>query len=187
MMDKIRLQFKSVSEIVGSEEMCLMVLTDMEEQRQITLFCDHDMAVQIELRVKKVPITEIMLPEVLQSLLTAAHCADMMLYFSNIIDGQYKVGLYNAFTPEPIPIRASDAVLLSIVGDIPIFIDPNLMSRQSMRYFPNTNGISLPINTMTNEMISEALQKAIEEENYEIASHLRDEQRRRNNHSQDQA
>ena len=61
------------------------------------------------------------------------------------------------------------------------------MARQSMRYFPNTNGISLPINTMTNEMISEALQKAIEEENYEIASHLRDEQRRRNNHSQDQA
>ena len=46
-MEKVRLQFKSVSEIVGSEEMCLLILTDMEEQRQLTLFCDHAMAVQI--------------------------------------------------------------------------------------------------------------------------------------------
>ncbi len=180
-MEKVRLQFKSVSEIVGSEEMCLLILTDMEEQRQLTLFCDHAMAVQIELRVKKIPITEIMLPEVLTTLLGAIKCSDMMLFISNLIDGQYKVGLYHPFSQEPIPIRASDAVLLSLVSDIPLYIDRILMARQSMRYYPNTNGISLPINTMTNEMISQALQKAIDEENYEIASHLRDEQRRRNN------
>lgn len=179
-MEKVRLQFKSVSEIVGSEEMCLLILTDMEEQRQLTLFCDHAMAIQIELRVKKVPITEIMLPEVFATLLGAAHCTDMMLYISNIIDGQYKVGLYHSFSQEPIPIRASDAVLLSIASGIPLYIDRFLMSQQSMKYYPNTNGISLPINTMSNEMISKALERAIEEENYEIASHLRDEQRRRN-------
>lgn len=180
-MEKVRLQFKSVSEIVGSEEMCLLILTDMEEQRQLTLFCDHAMAVQIELRVKIVPITEIMLPEVFSNLLGAANCTDMMLYISNIIDGQYKVGLYHPFSQEPIPIRASDAVLLSIASGIPLYIDRFLMAQQSMKYYPNTNGISLPINTMSNEMISKALERAIEEENYEIASHLRDEQRRRNN------
>ena len=179
-MEKIRLQFKSVSEVVGAEDMCLLVLTDMEEQRQLTLFCEHAMAVQIELRVKNVPITEIMLPEVLTALLGVNCCSEMMLYISNIVDGQYKVALHHPFSSDPIPIRASDAVLLSVVSDIPIFIDPWLMARQSMKYFPNTNGVSLPINTMTNEMLSKALEKAIAEENYEIASYLRDEQRRRN-------
>ncbi len=178
-MEKVRLQFKFVSEVVGSEDMCLLVLTDMEERRQLTLFCEHTMAVQIELRVRKVPITEIMLPEVFTSLLGSDRCSKMTLYISNIIDGQYKVTLHDPFS-EPIPIRASDAVLLSVVSGIPIYIDPLLMTRQSMRYYPNTNGVSLPINTMTDDMLSKALEKAIQEENYEIASHLRDEQRRRN-------
>ena len=40
--------------------------------------------------------------------------------------------------------------------------------------------MALPVNTITDDMLKSALEKAIQEENYELASHLRDEMKRRN-------
>ena len=77
-------------------------------------------------------------------------------------------------------IRASDAVLLSLVGDIPLYIESGLMLRQSVPYNENSRGVSLPVNTISDEMLQAALDKAIADENYELASHLRDEKKRRN-------
>jgi protein-arginine kinase activator protein McsA len=39
--------------------------------------------------------------------------------------------------------------------------------------------MQMPINGISEEMLEEALKKAIENENYEMASHLRDELNRR--------
>jgi protein-arginine kinase activator protein McsA len=52
------------------------------------------------------------------------------------------------------------------------------MEKQYVR--PKGNGlISVPLNTLTIEMLQEALDKAIKDEDYELASHLRDEIKRR--------
>ena len=56
-MQKERLIFKGVSEIVGTEDLGLLILTDEAKERQITIVCDKTMAVQLELRFKKIPIT----------------------------------------------------------------------------------------------------------------------------------
>lgn len=53
------------------------------------------------------------------------------------------------------------------------------MARQSVRFSENSNAISMPVNTLSTEMLDKALQKAVEDENYELASHLRDEKKRR--------
>ena len=37
----------------------------------------------------------------------------------------------------------------------------------------------LPVNSISNEMLRSALDKAVKDEDYELASHLRDEMRRR--------
>ena len=47
-------------------------------------------------------------------------------------------------------------------------------------YNENSRGVSLPVNTISDEMLQSALDKAIADENYELASHLRDEKKRRN-------
>lgn len=52
-MTKERLIFKGVSEIVGTEDLGLLILTDEAKERQITVVCDKAMAVQLELRIKK--------------------------------------------------------------------------------------------------------------------------------------
>lgn len=178
-MPKIRLVFKGVSEIVGSDDLGVLVLTDEHEQRQITVVCDKVMAVQAELRVHSLPITQIMLPEVLCKIIGNQTDVHLEIMISGIDNGQYRVLLYNTDTLEPLLIRASDAVLLSMAGNIPMYIDRELMTRQSVPYRENSRGVSLPVNTISDEMLQAALEKAIEDENYELASQLRDEQLRR--------
>ena len=176
---KERLIFKGVSEIVGTEDLGLLILTDEAKERQITIVCDKAMAVQLELRIKKIPITRIMLPEVLCRMLKNNGGLDYELLIDNIIDGQYRTILYDKETMDPLLIRASDAVLLSIVANIPLYIEAGLMRRQSVMYNENAKGVSLPVNTISDEMLQAALDKAIADENYELASHLRDEKKRR--------
>ena len=182
-MTKERLIFKGVSEIVGTEDLGLLILTDEVKERQITVVCDKAMAVQLELRIKKIPITRIMLPEVLCNILKSNVGLNFELLIDNIIDGQYRTLLYDKDTMESRLIRASDAVLLSIVASIPLYIETGLMKRQSVMYNENAKGVSLPVNTISDEMLQSALDKAIADENYELASHLRDEKKRRNKKS----
>lgn len=179
-MLKERLIFKGVSEIVGTEDLCLLLLTDEAKKRQITIVCDKAMAVQLELRAKRIPITRIMLPEVLCNLLKNCSDANFELLIDDIIDGQYRAILYDDKTMAPTLIRASDAVLLSVVGGIPLYMESELMRRQSVTYNEHSRGVSLPVNTISDEMLQVALDKAIADENYELASHLRDEKKRRN-------
>lgn len=183
-MNKERLIFKGVSEIVGTEDLGLLILTDEAKVRQITIVCDKAMAVQLELRVKKVPITKIMLPEVLCGLLRSNTDMNFEIIIDDIVDGQYRTILYDKATLEPMVVRASDAVLLSLVGNIPLYIETGLMRRQSVMYRENSKGVSLPVNTISDKMLQAALDKAIADENYELASHLRDEKKRRNKQSE---
>ncbi len=173
----IRLIFKGISEIMGSDEIALLILTDEKQERQISIVCDKYMAYQIELRMKFHPISEDLLPEVLYKMLITRKPI-LEIHISGIDDGQYRVYLCNRYIP-PIPIRASDAVLLSLIGNVDIRIKENLMQKQSVPYEANARGVSLPVNTISDDMLQKALEKAIEQEDYELASHLRDEKKRR--------
>ena len=93
-MAKERLVFTGVSEIVWTEDLGLLILTDEAKERQITIVCDKAMAVQLELRVKKVPITRIMLPEVLCRILKNNSNFDYEIVIDDIVDGQYRTLLY---------------------------------------------------------------------------------------------
>ena len=53
------------------------------------------------------------------------------------------------------------------------------MSKQCAPYVKEAQGVAIPVNTISTDMLKDALAKAIEEEKYELASHLRDELRRR--------
>lgn len=179
-MNKVRLIFKSVTEIVGSDNVGLLILVDEQQQRQLTIPCDRNMLYQFSLRVQKVPITNRMLLEVLWQVIRSQTTMRFEILINDLIEGQYRAVLYNVETLEPILIRISDAMLLAYVSDIPIYIDEKLMKKQSVKYVHNAQGMSIPVNTLTDEMLKKALNKAIEDEHYELASLLRDEMKRRN-------
>lgn len=180
-MKKEKLIFKGVSEIVGTEDLGLLILTDTSSERQISIVCDKAMAVQIELRMKNTPITDIMLPEVLCKSMKIEMNMKIELLIDGLVNGQYRTFICNNETEEKFLIRASDAVLLSLVGNIPLYIEENLMRRQAVIYREKSKGVSLPVNTISDDMLQTALEKAIAEENYELASRLRDEKKMRSN------
>ena len=49
------------------------------------------------------------------------------------------------------------------------------MMRQSVRYSANANGMAIPINALSDSMLKKSMENAIADENYELASYLRDE------------
>lgn len=178
-MNKIRLVLKGVSEIVGDDNLGLLILTDIAQTRQLSIICDKQMEYQFGLRMSKAPVANIMLPEVLAQVISRQTTLNIELQIYDIVDGQYQASLVNNDTLQTVPIRASDAILFSFVSHCPLYIEERLMMRQSVPYSTNSPGMAIPVNSISNSMLQSALKKAIQEENYELASHLHEEMQRR--------
>lgn len=178
-MERIRLKFKGVSDIVGSDEIGLIILTDTSEQSQLAIPCDRAMIREFSLRLGHAEVVGRLLPEVLWHVIAMQTTMQFEVLITDIIDGQYRALLVNVETQEPVAVRISDAVLLANIAKLPIYIDSVLMGKQSVPYKKEAQGVAIPVNTISTDMLKDALAKAIEEEKYELASHLRDELRRR--------
>ena len=178
-MERVRLKFKGVSEIVGSDEIGLLILTDISEQNQLAIPCDRAMIREFGLRIGRAEVVGRLLPEVLWHFIAMQTNMQFEVLITGIMDGQYRALLVNTGNQEPVAIRISDAVLLAYIAKLPIYIDSVLMSKQCAPYVKEAQGVAIPVNTISTDMLKDALAKAIEEEKYELASHLRDELRRR--------
>lgn len=181
MKERTQLIFQTVKDIEGADGTSLVVLTDQAKCRALTVICDKAMAQQFLLRIRHTPDLSTMLPEVLVGLLFSdgltANDFEMMVY--NVLNGRYLVTLLNKQTLRMHNIRMTDAILLSYISGIPLYIDEMLMRRQCTDYVPNSRGLSIPINTIDLERLNKELAKAIENEDYRLASHLHEEIQRR--------
>lgn len=178
MNNKIKLKFKGVSSIVGTEELGLIIMTNEDESRQITIVCDKLTEQQFILRLKDAPVKDRLLPEVLVGVLNDAEIR-LEILINNVIDGEYQTMLFNPDTLYTIKMRASDAMLLSLIGNIPVYIAKDLMFRQSSPFKQGERGMTIPVNAINQTMLESALEKAIKDENYELASKIRDELKKR--------
>ncbi len=185
-MSKIQLHFKSITQIVGSDRLGLIILVDDEKQRQISIVCDKDIQSQFVMRMNDAPIASRLCPEALLSIIGVETVNCLEIYIAGIAHGQYITVITNNRTFTEIPIRASDAILIAYIAHLPIYIDKDLMVAQSVPFKMGSCGLSVPINAINDEMLKSAMAKAVDEENYELASRLRDEINRRNKHTEDQ-
>ena len=120
-----------------------------------------------------------LLPEVLAELMPLSFAADYRLEIYALHEGKYLSCLRNTETGEKVDIRCTDGILLSLVTGIQIFVDFKLMTLQSAEYNSNFTQMAVPVNVVTDKMLEESLRIAIENENYEMASSLRDELKKR--------
>ena len=74
----------------------------------------------------------------------------------------------------------SDAILLHVVAGVPMYIDEKLMASQSVPFQADMSKISVPINTLDTETLKAELEKAVEEEDYRLASYIKEELNKRN-------
>lgn len=73
---------------------------------------------------------------------------------------------------------AQDGLVMATTACCPIYVEEELLNAQYMRKVSD-NSFSLNINILTRQMLEDALQAAVAQENYEAASKLRDELARR--------
>ena len=180
MISRTRLRYDSFHQVSGSSDLWVIVLTDEERKNAVSVVCDDDMAVQLKMRILNPEISRIMLPEALLQMLHSNY--EMLIV--GIYDGQYQVMLMDLENGESVRLRMSDAVLLSIISKTPLYIEDSLMQKQCYPCKDFTNGVAIPINSMDMAHLKHALAKAVEEENYELASHLRDEIKQRKSNSE---
>lgn len=171
---QIELKVRGVSEIVGGCGMSLLMLTDEPKTRQMAIICEKNMGREVVMRITCAPMLSRRLPEVLieKSGITAD---DYEICIYDVYDGEYKTALHHKFEDTNTPIRVSDGVLLAIIAHLSIKIEQRLFYHQSVAYDPDSHGMALPINVLSTKMLQAALDKAVSEENYEMASQLRDE------------
>lgn len=74
--------------------------------------------------------------------------------------------------------KAADALAVALAFDCPVTIHEKLFEKQYMREVSNGT-YSIPLNSVHLEALQETLQRAVENEDYELASLLRDEIERR--------
>ena len=180
-MERVRLVYKSLSEVIDSEGVGIITLTDEDETRALNVVCDQTIGRQLHLRTEHAALCQHQLPEVMFALLTDyvdARSLEIIIY--DVQDGQYLTTLCNTDNYSERKVRLGDAILLHLIGDIPIYIDKRLMMKLSMPYAEDMTRISIPINTLNTEKLKEGLERAIEEENYRLASNIKDELNRRN-------
>ena len=169
-MKRTLLRFENVQHLVGGEGMAVIILTDEERKRALSVVCDEPMSQQLQMRIANPKACRNMLPETLLGLLPESY--EMLV--CGLLDGQYQVMLMNGIG-DSVRLRMSDAVLLSLISDIPLYIEDNLMERQCTPFDERAQKIAIPINTMDLSRLQSALADAVENENYELASQLRDE------------
>lgn len=178
-MSRERLVFKGMSKLVDGSDVVLLAFTDVDGKRQLTILCNDMEASDIALRLSSDERVKKKLPDVLWRLVKANAGEDWEITICGVREGQYDMMLSrHAFPVDALPLYAVDAVLLSVMANIPVFIDSKLMALQSVNV-GRDGRIAIPLNVLSDDMLAAALEKAISEEDYEHASYLRDEQRRR--------
>jgi hypothetical protein len=174
-MERVRLRFENIQQVVGNDDLSVIMLTDENRKRALSIICDGQMSRQLVMRLQSPDRCRQMLPEVLVQMLPGEY--EIMIY--GIYDGQYQVVLEDRHHESYSRLRISDAILLNIISRYPLYIEESLMLHQSIPFDENAKGVAIPINTMDSRRLNMALERAISEEDYELASQLRDELKRR--------
>lgn len=191
-MSRVQLKIQGVTDISASHKASLLILTDRDEARQICVVCDEIMRHEFGIRRGKywgthdnrVMVTETLkytLPETMYSIINNLTDLELAVVIVSIYDGQYRAVIEDTNSGSAFPIRVSDGALLCYANpDIPLYIEGTLWGRQSVPYLgESARGVAMPLNTLTLEMLEEALQKSIDEERYELAKQLKEEIERR--------
>lgn len=185
-MQEIELKIHGMSTTLQPADAYALVLEEVEgEGRKLPIIIGH-----LEAQAIKVAMVQYRAPRPLTHDLflslagqLGAQLKKVQIY--RVKDGVFYSYLFLEKDGEEIQIdsRTSDAIALALRSGCPIFIFREIMDKEYLRDMGN-GAFSVTINMISLDMLKEALQKAVENENYEQASKLRDEIKRREEEQQ---
>ncbi|MBR4389072.1 MAG: bifunctional nuclease family protein [Prevotella sp.] len=178
-MELVLLQFNRISKIIGNDDLALLELVTDDGLKQLSVVCEGAMTRQFAIRLSDVPIRHKLLPEVLWTAFGKGKSDDIRIVFASFLDGEYMAFLFDNVEGRQWPVRASDAVLLSLVAGLPIYAHQKLIDTCSTPVDKSGKGVTLPVQLLPADILRKELDKAVLAEDYEKASLLRDELKKR--------
>ena len=177
-MDSLLL-IKSVSEILGIKDVALVSLVNATETRQIVVSCELEMRDLIMKYMTYRPETQMLFPSVVNDILATRDKSSLEVRINGVIDGVYQTEIYDRLTQKSFPIRCSDGIFMSVACKLHIYASAEVMRLHSIPYVTGATKVGLPLSVLSEKLLKNSLQMAIETENYEMASNLRDELNKR--------
>lgn len=177
-MDSLLL-IKSVSDILGIKDVALVSLVNATETRQIVVSCELEMRDLIMMYMTDRPETQMLFPSVVNDILATRDKSSLEVRINGVKDGVYQTEIYDRLTQKSFPIRCSDGIFMSVACKLHIYASAEVMRLHSIPYVTGATKVGLPLSVLSEKLLKNSLQMAIETENYEMASNLRDELNKR--------
>lgn len=172
-----KLKVMGVSEVMGVKDVILLSLVEETKKRQLIVPCDHSLRKLFLMFIQHKAEADTLLPSVLSRVL-ASNDVNYTITIKNVVDGEFLTEILDG-NGRPFSIRCSDAILLSMASNQPIYVPSTVMALHSMPFEEGAVKIGLPLTVLSEDMLKMSLEKAIQDENYEMASNLRDELKKR--------
>lgn len=183
---RVKLRLAAVSNMRTSPHIGMMTLVDDIECRALVITCDNNVREQLSVRLDRGPsFSKKWLPEVMWRVLRDMGADQFEIQINGLMAGEYLTDLVCTATGQIFPIRASDAILLAYVANLPVYADRTLMDRQASPWKPNALSVAMPVNVIDGKVLRSLLDDAVRAENYELASKIRDELKSREKSERD--
>ena len=180
MENLVELKIHDMSSTLYPADAYALVLEEVEGGRKLPIIIGRQEAQAIKVMMVRYqpprPLTHDLFPALTMQLGTTLK--QIVIYKAK--DGVFYSYLYFDKEGEEIKIdaRTSDAVALAMRYNCPMYTTKDIMDIEHLHDM-GEGKFSVPITSVSLEMLEEALQAAIEKEEYELASQLRDEIRKR--------
>ena len=191
-MEKIKLKYMGIQLMVNNTDIGIISLVDESETRHLSIVCDKFTKFQFDLRSGLANddsesvhafgdnAGRTLLPEALMGIINYMTDLKLCVVVTNVVDGIYRAVIEDERTGTTFPVKATEGVLLTLVNKhVPLYAEKKLWQYQSVPLKKGQPGVAIPINSLTKEMLEASLEKAIENEEYETAKHIKEELDRR--------
>ena len=175
-MDKIQLKLKGVSDIYGKENIGVLMLCNLSETLGISILCPKLIKDEVGGRMRKTNLHSLHAIDVLLIYVDRDMLKDHYVLFKSIHNGKYIAELACDDCGEiTYDMLGEEAVILAMAAGIPMYITRDLMAKQATPLLHGTGAMALPYNALTEDMLLDVMNTAVEREQYEMASMIRNE------------
>ena len=179
-MNKVQLEVMDVSQGSMSHNPFIMILKETNGNRKLSIMVGAMEAQSILVCLRNVKVARPLSHDLFTSLMDSFSISLQEILIYKVVDGIYYSLLIveQDGQIEEIDARTSDAVALALRCDVPIYTWEGLIEREHI-YEDGSGAISIPVSSVNIDTLKEALNRARNDENYELAAQLRDEIARR--------
>lgn len=184
---KIELKVQDLLQKAANDKFYIALLRERDGNRSLPILVGLLEAQAIAMYLKGVSTDRPMLHDLLANITDAFAIRIREVYIYKVRNGVFYSYLVCEQYGQTINVdaRTSDAIAIALHQNRPIYIDEELLNAQCMRD-EGGGAYSMPITVMNTEVLRGVLKTAIEREDYELAAHLRDviREREENNNSE---